>query len=229
MGLIDYIYNNTDIIVVMVVFLGVIALQVGIAQTVCKRMRQKIVQDTRSQRGNLTQRVQGIEQQFYRLTQGEKVGAERVQRIEQQLKRLAQEEKVDRVSQIWDELQTLSQQVQELTTRSRTDKQLLERLERLETGVRSGENPVIDRIPQDMLPKPTNWMNDTSPQSLMASRYSVDPEEVAFSLLDLIEPGGRSSPLARMAGLNDWLKKNHPSIVAEPIGALTRTSGAWSS
>jgi hypothetical protein len=50
----------------------------------------------------------------------------------------------------------------------------------------------------------------------------VDPEEVAFSILDLIEPKGRSSPLARMAGLNDWLRANHPHLGAESIGALNQ-------
>jgi hypothetical protein len=52
-------------------------------------------------------------------------------------------------------------------------------------------------------------------------RFS-DPERVGFELLDLIEPVGRAAPLARLAELTEWLRKNHPSIRAEAIGELNR-------
>jgi len=139
---------------------------------------------------------------------------ERVQRIEQQLKRLPQEEKSGAIGHLWDKLQHLSRLVEGQTTQHRTDEPLLERVVRLEKWVRARESVAIDRVSQHMPPKAT--------MQVRASRYSVDPEEVAVSLLDLIEPEGRSSPLARMAGLNDWLRKNYPSILAEPIGVLNQ-------
>lgn len=206
MSFIAYICDNIKVINIILLF-GILVLQAVIALIVCNYMYQGVLQNIRARISNLDKEIEGIKRQL----------------SDQQLKRYAQEKEFDRVGQLPDRLQTLRQEVQELRARYRTDKPLiLERFERLEEWVRSRESPLLDRIPQDMPPKATNWVNDTSRQSLIASRDSVDPEEVAFSLLDLIEPGGRSSPLARMAGLNDWLRKNHPSIAAEPIGALNQ-------
>jgi hypothetical protein len=209
--------NLIDIIIGIVLFLGVIALQAMIAQLVCKRMCQQIVQDIANQMtANSARKIQQIEQQ----------------QPEEKIRRLVKEEVIRGFQQIEPQIQRfLNQALQKQMARHRTDDQarLLETLTslqrqvgNLEKRVSSGESPMIDRAPPRMTPAATKWENDTSRQSLTASRSSVDPEEVAFSILDLIEPKGRSSPLARMAGLNDWLKKNYPSLGADPIGALNQ-------
>lgn len=145
----------------------------------------------------------------------------RVQQIEQQLKSLAQKEKSD-IDDLRGKHQTLSQQIQVQTTRPQTDAQLVARLMTLEQRVYSGGKPMIDQGLPYIQPKATGWAKNEHEQPPMVSRDSVDPEKVAFNLLNLIEPEGRRSQLARMAGLNEWLRKNHPSIIAEPIGTLNQ-------
>ncbi len=50
----------------------------------------------------------------------------------------------------------------------------------------------------------------------------IELENVAYQILDLIEPYGRGAPLAELPKLQQWLSQNHPGIRVESIGEMNR-------
>ncbi len=128
-----------------------------------------------------------------------------------------------KLEQIEDLLQHL-QQVQEQTIRhnDQLNKTLLESVEKL-VKLAEAWNPPESRPPAGVPQMHAKEVHDQDRrEETVPSPGSPDPEQAALELLRLIEPAGRLAPLARLSGVEEWLKSNYPSIKAESIGMLNQ-------
>lgn len=109
---------------------------------------------------------------------------------------------------------SIEKEIREIRVEQKELRQMLtEIIKRLEAIEAREKAPPAVILPEELLKKPDI-------EKIEKEKSLQEIEQVAVEILDLIEPRGRGSALARLPALIDWLKVNHYGIRAEPIGSM---------